>query len=510
MESISFDKTGCFNQFFLDYVNRKENLKPFISDFFSKESLKNPFLDFKYREELYSSLQNQYKEVGLEPPEQLSALLDNSTHTITTGHQLCLFTGPLYFHYKIMSTIKLAKEASTNDRKVLPVFWMATEDHDFEEINHFHDLDKTYRWDTNQSGAVGEFSLDDMGDFLDSIPSDYDWMKVFYKKSKTLSEATRKIVHHLYGDKGLIIIDANRPELKRIFLSQMKNELSFQVSFNEVSKTNNEILKNQYKVQVNPREINLFYKHNGVRERIIKIEGNYQVNNTNLKWKEKEFFDIIEEQPDLVSPNVILRPVYQQTILPNIAYIGGPGELIYWLQLKSTHDKFQVPFPLLVPRDHILYLDKVDLNKKEKLSLSNQDLFASSNQIKKVIVEKSDNQIDIESFEFQSQLILNNLQKEVVDLDFSLHQFMEAEKKRIEKEFNRIRKKVNRAVELKENIQLSRISDLMSKLRPSGSLQERRLNFLTYYKLNTHFLDEIYLHIDPTNLSFKIVSCEKN
>ncbi len=508
MESVSFDGTGCFTPFFLDYINQDEKVKPLVNDFFSKEAFNKVEFEFSHRKVLVESLKQQYSEIDMKVPVGIDLLMEDDTYTVTTGHQLCLFTGPLYFHYKIMSTIKLAESLSDENRKVIPIFWMATEDHDFEEINHFHLNDKTYRWDTNQTGAVGEFNLEGIDDFLESIPVEYEWMNAFYRDSKTLSEATRRIADHLYGEKGIVILDANRPELKELFLPIAKNELKLQTSFNEVLNTNRHLQEQNYKVQVNPREINLFYKVKGVRERILKTEVGYEVNNTKLRWSRSEFLSLIEKTPDILSPNVILRPVYQQLILPNLAYVGGPGELIYWLQLKSTHDSFDVHFPVLVPRDHIVFLEKPDIRKIDKLDLDSHDLFNDYTDLKKRLVSLSIHNVDLKSDQADVFAVIEKLQKKITQVDASLEGFMEAEKKRFEKDFSRIKKKVDKAVTRIEEEKIFSLDVLMSRVRPNKSLQERRSNFLNYYLMNPNFLSVIFDQIDPFDVFFKLVSDE--
>jgi len=508
MENVSFEDAGCFTPFFLDYINQDEKVEPLVGDFFSKENFKNIELEFSHRDVLVNSLKNQYKSVDITPPDNIEHLLDDRTYTVTTGHQLSLFTGPLYFHYKIMSTIKLADSLSTEKRKVVPIFWMATEDHDFEEINHFHFKEETFQWNSMQKGAVGEFSLDDMDDFLKSLPEEFEWMKSFYQESTSLVDATRKIVHHLYGKKGLVILDANRPELKRLFLPIIKEELQLQTSFNEVLNTNKHLHEQNYKVQVNPREINLFYKSPGIRERILKTEIGYEVNNTDLSWTTNEFYDLIEKTPEVISPNVILRPVYQQTILPNLAYVGGPGELIYWLQLKSTHEVFGVHFPILVPRDHLLFLEKPDLRKINKLGLCSEDLFSDLAELNKTLILDSSHNVDVSMRKESVFSVLDKLQKDISEVDVTLNDFMEAEKKRFEKNFLRIKKKINKAISRKEHDKLSSLNVLMSRVQPNGTLQERRSNFLNYHLLNPSVLDDIYDEIDPFDVSFKLISSD--
>ena len=159
-----------------------------------------------------------------------------------------------------------------------------------------------------------------------------------------LATATRFLANELFKKEGLVILDGESKSLKNLFIPYMNEELKNQSSFKTVSETNLKLTSDEYSIQVNPREINLFYIEDNLRERIIFENGKYKVNNTKIEFSQVEILAEVDKNPEKFSPNVILRPLYQEVILPNLCYIGGGGEIAYWLQLKSNFVKFKVRF----------------------------------------------------------------------------------------------------------------------------------------------------------------------
>jgi len=196
-----------------------------------------------------------------------------------------------------------------------------------------------------------------------------------YLKHNTLTEATHYLANALFAEYGLVIIDANDTSLKRLFIPQIEKELFEQVAFNKVNITNQAIEALDLKIQVNPREINLFYITKNVRERIVFENETYKVLNSNVSWSKSELQKELEAHPERFSPNVILRPLYQEVILPNLCYIGGGGELAYWFQLKANFEANNVVFPMLLLRNSALIKTQQQATKLEKLNISNKTLF---------------------------------------------------------------------------------------------------------------------------------------
>ncbi|MGB5356442.1 MAG: bacillithiol biosynthesis cysteine-adding enzyme BshC, partial [Eudoraea sp.] len=347
--SIPFKKTGYFSSLICDYLDEKPSLQGFYNSFPSIDGFKlqlqkkeKSFTKEK-RQVLVKALNSQYAEllVSEDTEKNITLLGDNKTFTIVTGHQLNIFTGPLYFLYKIVSTINLSRDLKKAypSYNFVPIYWMATEDHDFEEINYFNLHGKKFQWNIKASGAVGRLSTNGLNEVYEALVQELgtslnaleltELFKKSYLEHETLAEATRYLANTLCGNEGLVVVDGDSSELKREFIPFVKEELLNNISQNKVQQTIEELenLSSDYTIQVNPRPINYFYLLDGLRERILEKEGRFYINNTKLEYSKEEFLGILEKYPERFSPNVVKRPLYQEVILPNLSYIGGGGEL---------------------------------------------------------------------------------------------------------------------------------------------------------------------------------------
>ena len=372
MKKIGLNKIPLLSKIANDYLFNSESFSEFISatpDLSSFESRIKTRQSIN-RDVLVEELLIQNKKAPKKAINNIELLRKETTFTVTTGHQICLFTGPLYSIYKIISTLNLTKSLKQKypEHDFVPVFWMATEDHDFEEINHVNIFDKKITWNTNQSGPVGRFSTTDMIPFLEEIEetigSELSRTLInFYKSSSNLAIAHNKMINHLFGEEGVVVIDADSEKLKREMISIFKNELTKQNTFEKVEEQSEKLLTKGFGKQVTPREINLFYQKDGLRERITEEDKSYQILNTELVFTQEEILEELDKHPERFSPNVVMRPIYQEKILPNLAYIGGPGELAYWFQLKSAFEVNSIDFPILVLRNMALIV-KENISKK--------------------------------------------------------------------------------------------------------------------------------------------------
>ncbi len=387
---LDYKDTGFFGKSVLDYLGDDEKIRPFYHRRPEIKSFKDQITEkresFKNREVLVEVLKSQYASQRLKS-KSIELLGKENTFTITTGHQVCLFTGPLYFFYKIVTAINTARKLSAEypENNFVPVFWMATEDHDFEEANHFFLNNRKIEWESGQGGAVGRMETVGMEDVLEDLKDQlgigYDSGEVIelfqkaYEKHDTICTATRYLVNHLFGEFGVVCVDGDDPALKSLMIPHFEKELKNELSYQAVAETNKELVSN-YSLGVNPREINLFYLGEQLRERIVKNpNGNFEVLNTRTHFSEKEILSELREHPERFSPNVILRPLYQEVILPNLAYVGGGGELNYWFQLKKVFEIFGVPFPILMLRNSVMLVDSTTSKDLDKLGISVEDLF---------------------------------------------------------------------------------------------------------------------------------------
>ena len=416
-DCIPFKQTGYFSNLICDYLEEADTLKNFYHRFPNLDNFKEQIEEKRAnypktnRGILNKALKNQYEGVQIHKKTQtnIDKLQKDNTFTVVTGHQLNLFTGPLYFLYKIISTINLTEELKKKypDQYFVPVYWMATEDHDFEEINYFNYAGKKIQWNREASGAVGKLDTDGLEAVYEVFSNalgdskNANFLRTLfssaYLKHKSLTEATRFLANELFGAYGLVILDGDDKTLKSLLTPYVEKEVLENVSFDKVTETATQLraASDTYKIQVNPREINYFYLADGIRERIIEKKGVFVVNDTKIEFTKEQLIAEINQFPERFSPNVITRPLYQEVILPNLCYIGGGGELAYWLELKSAFEAVKVTFPMLLLRNSALLITEKQYAKVRKLNLEVADLFLKQNTfINKKIREISNIDID--------------------------------------------------------------------------------------------------------------------
>ena len=451
---------------------------------FSKES----------RKVLVDTIQNQYSH--LDQNEKVAAnlqLLKNpKAVTVTTGHQLNIFTGPLFFWYKILDVINTAERMQQADKShhYIPVFWMASEDHDFEEINHFFLGEQKVRWETKSGGPVGRIPTKTLADMYSQLEPYWNTtqqgkerLRLFadcYLNEDNLANATRKLVDALFGKYGLIIVDGDDPVLKKSFVPMLLKEVKTQLTAASVLKTDNALATAipSYKPQVNPREINLFYLLSDKRLRIVKNDKNYATTEGTYNWDESALETEIQSHPERFSPNALMRPLYQEFVLPNITYIGGGGELAYWLQLKAAFEAFDIPYPLLQHRSSVLLMSEKQVKKCSNLNLRLQDLFLSKTSfINKRVRQISDIDIDFSS---QKSVLINHFEslKELAkQTDASFLGAVNAQEKKQIKGLENLEKRLLKAQRIKLQDHIIRATDIQNALFPNGKLQERTAHF---------------------------------
>jgi bacillithiol biosynthesis cysteine-adding enzyme BshC len=383
---------------------------------------------------------------------------------------------------------------------------MASEDHDLEEIRSFSLFGKKYIWETDQEGPVGRMDPSSIKMILDTLPEKSALFKDAYLHHNSLANAVRFYVNVLFADYGLVVIDADNIELKRQFRDFVKDDLIDHHANDLVEATSSRLAELGYKTQVYPRAINLFYMGNHFRKRLIKERGYYKVLESNIKFSEKDILDDLETNPQNYSPNVILRPLYQEVILPNIAYVGGPAEIAYWLQLKDMFDHFKVPFPLLLPRNFALIISKGLHKRLKKLGIRVEDIFKPANLLKnKYLEEHASYAILLDSEEKIMDELFESIQNKSKAVDQSLEGYVQAEKSKVMKILNGIKKRFKKSEEQKLSIELKQIENVKEKLFPGGILQERSDNFLNFALNNDGFIEDIKKFLDPLDFRFNII-----
>ena len=527
VQTISYAETGAFSGLLTDYLAQKPALVPFYNRFPSVENFaaqieeKQAAYSPEARVRLVGALREQY---GAEAPAATAANIDllaePATFTVTTGHQLNLLTGPLYFIYKIVSAIKLSRQLKEAhpQHNFVPVYWMATEDHDFAEINHFSLFGKTYSWDAaTPGGPVGRLPLDGFAEqLLSQLPPEVP--AAFYEayaNSKTLAEATRKLADALFGEFGLVTLDADCPALKQALVPVLEREIKEQVSNAAVQATNARLTAAGYKPQVYSRPINLFFiTDEGKRERLEPDAGGADcvevtVRNTARCHSQAELLALAQQHPEQFSPNVVLRPVYQEILLPNLVYIGGAAEVAYWFQLKDVFAAFGVPYPMVLPRNSAEYISRANAGKLKKLGLTWREIFRPLPELKKQVgAALGQEEISLKEQQQTLAAAFQQVQDLAQRLDPTLVKTVAAEAQKAAAGLAGLEKRLSKASEAKHETAYAQLTALKEKLFPGGGLQERSENVLSILINNPGFIEQLLDAFEPLALEFTVLEEE--
>lgn len=442
-----------------------------------------------HRDTLAEVLESQYARLGTASDaalRQIARLRDANTFTVTTGQQCGLLLGPMYTTLKILSAIRLCKTLKQQrpDLNFIPVFWLASEDHDIEEINHIHLADKTLSWPTQERGAAGRLSTAGLDAILDALrqstSSDVDskqwlkWVEEAYAEP-TLARATQKLAISLFGELGLLVLDPDDARLKALFAPQIEKDILEQTSYRE-SRAAVDFLRNTYSVQVEGREINFFYLADQYRERIEQVDGGFQTVDGLHRWSAEEIQKAIRQSPDCFSPNVMMRPVYQECILPNLAYFGGAAEVAYWLEMKGIFDAHGIPYPALLLRNSAVWLDGPNTHRRKNSGIEPADVLKKLDVVKRRWVEShSGDDLSLQAEKMQLQELLKMLDDKAEKLNTPTVQSAKALGVRLNKQLEAFSEKLFREYRRKEADKLRQLELLWTALYPSGSLQERVL-----------------------------------
>ncbi|MEO9004943.1 MAG: bacillithiol biosynthesis cysteine-adding enzyme BshC [Ginsengibacter sp.] len=497
---IPYSQTGKFTKIVLDYINEGEALRAFYQQPVNLIGIKSAIAARQKfttnRQLLVEQFTSQYNDFDNcdSIKDNIHALLDKNTFTICTAHQPNIFTGHLYFIYKILHTIKLADSLKKQlpEYNFVPVFFMGSEDADLEELNHVVIDGEKYEWETQQKGAVGRMKVDDhlmklIGRIAGRLTVEkygneiIELLEKCFIKNSTIEEATFLFVHHLFKEFGLLVLLPDNSAFKREMISIFEEDIFSHTSSEIVLQTSEELSKN-YKAQAYPREINLLYLKDDLRNRIVAVDKSFIVYGTDIIFSKEEIKKELKEHPERFSPNVILRGLFQEIILPDVAWIGGGGELAYWLQLKDLFNKYGVPYPVLVVRNSFMIIDERCQSLMHKLHLNETDLFKGKGEILKQIVYKESKAVlNLNKQKEEFTLIYNRLKEIVHHIDITLEPHTAALQTRHIKSLTALEKKMLRAEKRKYADQIKQVSKLFSILFPNDGLQERTENFMFFY-----------------------------
>ena len=433
---------------------------------------------------LHERIGNQYAEAHMDVPERLSDVQRSETRTVTTGHQLCLAGGPAFTFYKIQTAITLAHRLQERwGTPVVPVFWLASEDHDFEEVRSLWDGAQWRTWSPQSpsGGAVGRMSTDGLAQELKSWAestslSEKGGGRLEFPLRSTLSQAMRHWVHAMFGPDQLIVVDGDDPAFKATFVEVMQREVREALTYHAVSACNQALEAAGLKAQVHVRPCNLFHLSPGGRHRLMPSEEGW----TSLggaQWKgADDLCEAIAAHPEAFSPNALLRPVYQSLVLPDVALVGGLAEVAYGMQLPGVYASLEMEQPVLVPRDSAVILPRRWSNVAAKSDVDDGALFKPKSAWVNALVQQAEAP-DLGTWKRALQGEAAAAVEALSSVDPSLEGSVKAALAKMENVLDRLHQQTVKAVKRKESASMERLNRLDFWVRPDGQAQERVVQF---------------------------------
>jgi len=522
---IPFSSTHVFSKLINDYLEGKGNAMDFVNYAPNVDGYKAAIEGRKKypinRSLLFDVLTKQYGNLPQEKAinDQIALLKKDTTFVVTTAHQPNLFTGPLYFFYKIIHAIQLAAslKATFPEYDFIPIYYMGSEDADLDEVGAFNLDHKKCQWVTKQTGAIGRMQVDDalllllkqLENYWSILPQGQQALEILkeaYQKGKTISEATLSFVHAFFGSKGLLVLQPDDALFKAAFIPVMEKELLTGFSHEAIQPTIAALSKD-YHVQSEGRSINLFYLKDSIRGRIEKQGEVYIVVDTALKFSQTEIIAALHQYPERFSPNVILRGVYQELILPGVVFVGGGGELAYWMELKNVFDQVGVHYPLLQLRNSFLLMRQKQAEQWAAMQFEEQDLFKPILELEIAYVKKHASQaLDLQDQMKNLTTLYTTIKNEVVKVDPTLGTHAENLAEQAKAKLLALEKKMVRAERRKQSVDIQRIHRIKKELFPQDNLQEREEHFSSWVgQYDQSWIETIMEHSTGLDSRFRII-----
>jgi bacillithiol biosynthesis cysteine-adding enzyme BshC len=537
---INFSDIPGHQNLFLDYLYEFENVADFYSnDFRNKENYLKIFKSVtESRPALYPGVSELLtKQYSLLKPSDLTVqnikkLSDKKTLAIVTGQQLGILGGPLYTFYKIITAIKLSHFLSEryNDYNFVPVFWLESDDHDFNEIRSVKIIDdgnsvqmigyKAEIEEDDLKQSVGLINLDGtINNFFDKLNSSLketdfkaallNRLKDFYMEGKSLKDAFRELIFNYFDDYGLVIFDPQEREVKKLLTPVFRKEITdFRIHTEQlvhVSAT----LEELYHAQVKVKPVNLFLRVDEGRYSIEPVENEFRLRRKRKSFTPEQLLELLENEPDKFSPNVLLRPICQDYLLPTAFYIAGPSEISYFAQIKPLYELYNITQPIIYPRSSATILENSIANSLEKYSVEINDIFIDIENVKKRIINAVEETSIDEMFDGisgQVEVLFDKLKENLLDLDKTIADASNRYRDKILSTINELKSKAEKAQQKKYEVTLRQIDRAAVNLFPNSNLQEREINFIYFAnKYGEEFLKKIFDELQINKFEHQVI-----
>ncbi len=518
MKFIPFDilqeSDSDITRLYVDYLYHFDKLKQhYATDFHDRKSWKKVIAETASRSVNRSAfvriLTEQNKDIhcGIKTLANIDLLGNENTVAIVTGQQLGLFTGPLYTLYKTITAIQLAEKLTSEypDFNFVPVFWVEGEDHDFEEVNHAFTISPSNQITKieylpggkpleRNSGSVANIAFDEFIDqslsalenslqeteFKTNLISE---VRSHYKTGTTFSKAFLGLMNRYFEDSGIVFLNPLHPEFKQILKPIFQKEISSITKISQLVIDKSAELEEHYHAQIKSKPLNLFMFHKDGRYHIEPREVDFSLKGTRRFLSKEEIGSLVDQSPELFSPNVVLRPICQDTLLPTLAYVAGPSEIAYFAQLKPVYDFFHVPMPIIYPRATATILEEKSKSVLEKYQIEIEQIFSGIEPILMRVSEQG-SEVKVDAlFESISKTVHDRIQEArfgIQQIDATLAGSVDSTIAKIDSYLAVLKEKTQKAQLRRQEVSVRQVQKAAAILRPNDNFQERVLN-VTYF-----------------------------
>lgn len=518
MEFINYPQLAdreVVSKLYTDYNTHFDKLaKYFSGNYRENQSWKSKFHELQSKSYNRNALvrvlndQNRDFHSGITTLANIDLLGNDNTFAVVTGQQLGIFCGPLYTIYKAITAVKLAKKLSIEypEYSFVPVFWLEGEDHDYEEINKVKYINSTNELSVieyllggkpleRNIGATGNIIIDEhIEQFFQSMEatlpkSEYtsaltELLRGYYKQGNTFLKAFAGFFNHVYEDSGLVFVNSNHPELKKILSPLFQREIQSNSEASKLVIQQSVELEEHYHAQIKAKALNLFMFYKGGRHLIEPSDsGDYYLKNLRQRYTKEELLAIAADTPELLSPNVVTRPLCQDTLFPTAAYVAGPGEIAYYAQLKPVYGYFNIAMPIIYPRASVTLIEEKVHKVLEKYSLELDDLFGDVEPVlAKVSEQVSEVKVDalFEMLDVKIKEAVNEARFGIQQIDQTLNGVVDGTLGKFQQQLEVLKQKTQKAQQQKEEISLKQIRKASLNIFPAGNFQEREFNGIQY------------------------------
>lgn len=553
MYTVEFSKLPNFNNLYLDYISggeeEMEKLKPFFNSMYRDNEEFFKVIDDKVhnystnryfdKNILIDILKHQNVTFGGDEytAANIEKLSGEHTFAVVTGQQVSLYTGPLYTILKTITAVKLAKDLHERfpQFNFVPVFWLEAEDHDIDEADHTYIIDRQnelirigFEQQENNSEENIKRSTPPVGttvfgevinsineqlrsslidtDFKDKI---MNLVTKHYREDNDYKTAFAGLMNEIFKGYGVIFIDPSDIEIKRLLKPVFEKELTSSPKLCESIITQSAELEKHYDLQVKPKVINMFFLHNNNRLLIEPRDGGkFALKNSKRRFENDELMNLLEESPELFSPNVVLRPVCQDYLLPTAAYIGGPGEISYFAQLKPAYRHYDITMPVIFPRVSASIVESKISKFLNNFNVKFEDIFHHSFLVSKVVDKLSEVKIEDEIGKYTDEInkIFYDMKNMTVKVDQALLNIVDNMKEKTKQNLEQFRGKLINAQAKKSETTTTQIDKVTNNIYPNHNLQERVINILYFLnKYDDSFIKKLFHETDVNNFNHQVI-----